>query len=113
MVRRVALLRDTKNGTARHVPLSSRAGDVLKGLRRNISGKGFTRLDVSHTFIAATQKARIEGLHFHDLRHEATNRFFEKGQNPMQVSAITGHKTLQMLKRYTHLRAEDPAKMLG
>jgi hypothetical protein len=35
------------------------------------------------------------------------------GLNPMQVAAITGHKTLQMLMRYTHLRAEDLAKMLG
>jgi len=31
----------------------------------------------------------------------------------MQVAAITGHKTLQMLSRYTHLRAEDLARMLG
>ena len=31
----------------------------------------------------------------------------------MQVAAITGHKTLQMLKRYTHLRAEDLVEMLG
>lgn len=40
-------------------------------------------------------------------------RLFEKGLNPMQVAAVTRHKTLQMLKRYTHLRAEDLAKMLG
>ena len=113
LIRRVALLPDTKNGTARHVPLSSRAGDVLKGLPRNISGGVFTNQNVSHAFIAATQKAGIEGLHFHDLRHEATSRLFEKGLNPMQVAAITGHKTLQMLKRYTHLRAEDLAKLLG
>ena len=32
--------------------------------------------------------------------------------NPMQVATVTGHKTLQILKRYTHLRAEDLAKML-
>ncbi|WP_437560537.1 tyrosine-type recombinase/integrase [Acidithiobacillus sulfuriphilus] len=75
--------------------------------------EGFHKAGVSHAFIAATQKARIEGLHFHDLRHEATSRLFEKGLNPMQVAAITGHKTLQMLKRYTHLRAEDLAKLLG
>ncbi len=49
---------------------------------------------------------------FHDLRHEATSRFFEKGLNPMQVASITGHKTLQMLKRYTHLKAEDWAQLL-
>ena len=46
-------------------------------------------------------------LIFHDLRHGATSQLFEKGLNPMEVAAITGHKTLQMLKRYTHLRAED------
>ena len=40
-------------------------------------------------------------------------RLFEKGLNPMQVAAITGHKTLQMLKRYTHLRAQDLVGMLG
>ena len=50
---------------------------------------------------------------FHDLRHETTLRLFEKGLNPMQVAAITEHKTLQMLKRYIHLRAEDLVGMLG
>nr|EES53795.1 MAG: hypothetical protein UBAL3_48660008 [Leptospirillum ferrodiazotrophum] len=49
-------------------------------------------------------------LTFHDLRHEATSRLFEKGMNTAEVSAVTGHKTLQMLKRYTHLRAEDLAE---
>jgi hypothetical protein len=38
---------------------------------------------------------------------------FEIGLNPMEVSSISGHKTLQMLKRYTHLKAEDLAKKLG
>jgi integrase len=60
----------------------------------------------------AVARSGITGLTFHDLRHEATSRLFEKGLNPMQVAAITGHKTLQMLKRYTHLRAEDLAKLL-
>ncbi len=46
-------------------------------------------------------------------RKKATSRLFEKGFNPMEVSAITGHKTLQMLKRYTYLRAEDLAKRTG
>ena len=49
--------------------------------------------------------AYLVDLTFHDLWHEATSRFFEKGLNPMQVAAITGHKTLQMLKRYTQLKA--------
>ena len=53
-----------------------------------------------------------EDLHFHDLRHEATSRFFELGLNVVEVAAITGHKDLKMLQRYTHLRAEDLARKL-
>jgi len=54
---------------------------------------------IGRAFQRITKRAGIEGLHFHDLQHEATSRSFEKGLNPMQVAAITGHKTLQMLKR--------------
>ena len=57
--------------------------------------------------------AGVEDACFHDLRHEATSRFFERGLNVMEVAAITGHKDLRMLQRYTHLRAEDLAKKLG
>ena len=57
--------------------------------------------------------AGIEDLRFHDLRHEATTRLFEKGLNIMEVASITGHKDLRMLRRYTHLKAEELAKNLG
>ncbi len=50
---------------------------------------------------------------WHDLRHEATSRLFEKGLNTMEVASITGHEDLKMLKRYTHLRAEDLVGRLG
>jgi len=52
-------------------------------------------------------KAGMPDLHFHDLRHEAVSRFVEAGLSDQEVSAISGHKSMQMLKRYTHLRAED------
>ncbi|MBU2733854.1 tyrosine-type recombinase/integrase [Acidithiobacillus ferridurans] len=55
---------------------------------------------------------KYHGLTFHDLRHEATDRLFEKGVGLMQVAAITGHKNMQLLKRYTHLRPEDLVKLL-
>ncbi|MHB1591685.1 MAG: tyrosine-type recombinase/integrase [Sulfuricella sp.] len=62
----------------------------------------------------ACKRGGIEGLRFHDLRHESTSRLFERGVfDSMEVASITGHKTLQMLKRYTHSRAEDLAKKLG
>jgi integrase len=61
----------------------------------------------------AMRLAGIEDLRFHDLRHEATTRLFEKGLNIMEVASITGHKDLRMLRRYTHLKAEDLAQKLG
>ena len=112
---RVLLIPETKNGTPRRVPLSTAALGVLDGLPRRIDGRVFAMHtgSISRAFAEVCKAAGIEGLTFHDLRHEATSRLFEKGLNPMQVAAITGHKTLQMLKRYTHLRAEDLVEMLG
>ena len=55
----------------------------------------------------------IENLRWHDLRHEATSRLFEKGMHPMEVASITGHKSMQMLKRYTHLKPESLLEKLG
>ena len=49
----------------------------------------------------------ITGLRFHDLRHEAVSRLVEAGLGDQEVAAISGHKSMQMLRRYTHLRAED------
>jgi integrase len=49
----------------------------------------------------------IADLRFHDLRHEAVSRLVEAGLSDQEVAAISGHKSMQMLKRYTHLRAED------
>ncbi len=55
----------------------------------------------------------IEDLHFHDLRHEAVSRLFERGLNVVEVSTISGHKELRMLQRYTHLKASDLVARLG
>ena len=113
--KRTAHLPKTKNGEARDVPLSSRAVVTLEALPRTLDGRvfGTTYEGVHQSYVRACRRANITGLTFHDLRHEATSRLFEKGFNPMEVSTITGHKTLQMLKRYTHLRAEDLAKRMG
>ena len=60
-----------------------------------------------------SQRAKLPDLHFHDLRHEAASRLAEKLSNVLELSAVTGHRDLRMLKRYYHLRAEDLAKKLG
>lgn len=120
---KIVHLPDTKNNETRDVPLSSQAIKVFETLPRRIDGKvfGINSKSISVTFRMICKNATttegegqpIPDLRFHDLRHEAISRLFEKGLNPMQVASISGHKTLQMLKRYTHLKAEDLAKMLG
>ena len=112
---RVLLIPETKTGTPRRVPLSTAALGVLDGLPRRIDGRvwGMRPDSISQAFERVCKAAGIEGLTFHDLRHEATSRLFEKGLGLMEVASITGHKTMQMLKRYTHLRAEDLVGRLG
>ncbi len=112
---RVLLIPETKTGTPRRVPLSTAALAVLDSLPRRINGLvwGMRPDSISQAFERVCGAAGIEGLTFHDLRHEATSRLFEKGLGLMEVASITGHKTVQMLKRYTHLRAEDLVGRLG
>lgn len=58
-------------------------------------------------------RSGVAALRFHDLRHEGVSRLFERGLNVIEVSAVSGHKELRMLKRYTHLSADDLVARLG
>lgn len=117
LAKRVAKLLDTKSGEDRTIPLSSVAVTTLQSLPRHIHGRVFSRWAASDSFnktwTRTCKRAGIENLKFHDLRHEAVSRLFEKGLNPMEAASVSGHKTLAMLKRYTHLKAEHLAKKLG
>ncbi len=62
--------------------------------------------------VRAVKRAGLGDLHFHDLRHEGTSRLAEKLDNVLELSAVTGNKTLSMLKRYYHPRAKDLARKL-
>ncbi len=54
----------------------------------------------------------MRDFRFHDLRHEAISRFFEKGLSVPGVALFSGHKDVCMLMHYTHLRAETVATRL-
>ncbi|TFW29880.1 site-specific integrase [Massilia horti] len=115
--RKIAHLPKTKTDTPRKVPLSSAAMAALQSLQARSEGPVFTMRaeSMSQAFERSCEphRANVANVRFHDLRHEATSRLFERGLSVMEVAAITGHKTLEMLKRYTHLRAEDLVKKLG
>ena len=127
-------LHDTKNGESREVPLSTRAIAALKTLEKRKDGLmfGIKPHSASVAFRRSLHRARekyvleceeigvvpdpkfLTDLRLHDLRHEATSRLFELGCfDAVMVSAITGHKDMRQLKKYTHPRAEDLAKKLG
>ncbi len=128
----------TKNGDARTVALSSEAVTVLKGLMTqplHISGRVFGTWKDASSFSKPWQRlvrrARrlyaedckrkavkpnsrmLADLRFHDRRHDATTKLFEAGLNPFEVASMTGHKSMQMLKRYVTVDASKLAQKLG
>lgn len=116
LTRRLAMLYETKNGETRAAPLSSAAVDVLKNMPRSVHGRVIPqgRMTLFHAFHAAVKRAGITDYTWHDLRHEALSRLAERGDlSVLELAAVSGHKTLQMLKRYTHLQAESLAQKLG
>jgi len=108
-------LTDTKNGESRAIPLSTKARLSLEGLKCLDKTKVFTMtpFQLRKGWEKVRAQLNLGDLRIHDLRHEATSRFFEKGLNVIEAASITGHKSLTMLKRYTHLNPTDLAKKLG
>ena len=114
---RTVLIPVTKNGYSRTIPLTSEAVNILKeiqDMRLNDEEvfSGVTGNAANHLWDRIVARANIKDLHFHDLRHEAISRFFEKGLSLPEVALISGHRDFRMLFRYTHLKAEDIAKKL-
>lgn len=103
-----------KDGNNQRVPLIALTGydawSILQEQRRftNCIERIFPYdgRSVGAAFRRACQELKIEDLHFHDLRHEATSRLFEAGLSIEKVALVTGHRDWKMLRRYTHLRPE-------
>lgn len=132
--RRTVFLDKTKNGDKRQVPLSTVAVSLLENFLRvraqpeghpsdilfpwwdgNATPKKLTKLSdyLSKRFIGIFEQAGAEGLKFHDLRHEATSRLFERTTlAETQIMKITGHKSHRMMMRYANLRGSDLAASL-
>lgn len=72
-----------------------RTGDRIFPYSPETIGTSFTR---------ACAALGIDDLHFHDLRHHGVSRLFEIGNSIPHVAAVSGHRSWQSLKRYTHLR---------
>ncbi|WP_052657426.1 site-specific integrase [Thalassospira sp. HJ] len=110
----VLSLPDTKNGTNRDVILSPKALDAIQNLHLRLSGDifGLNKDKVEYRWKMALREAEISNLRIHDLRHEALSRMVAKGANLKIIMRQSGHKSVDMLMRYTHPTNDDVRKML-
>lgn len=132
--KRTVHLDRTKNGDSRQVPLTSTAlallDDYMQHHAQQIKGRDgrlfpFWNGDLDENVLDTTTSAvsrifrnvfaelEIVDLHFHDLRHEATCRLYERTTlSDVLIAKITGHRNLRMLLRYASLRGSDLAGRL-
>ena len=105
----IIYLPNSKNGYPRKIPLTLKAKDVLSKCTLPFP---VTANALKLCWNRMLKRSGIKNLHFHDLRHEAISRFFEKGLSIPEVSMISGHKDIRQLMRYTHLKIKNILKIL-
>ena len=105
---RVIIVKDTKNGQWREIPINGTLGGTLKGIRSlgpyvfcTEQGKAFG--NVRKSFHTALKVAGIEDFRFHDLRHTFGSQLVMAGVDLATVKELLGHKSLDMTMRYSHL----------
>lgn len=134
---RTIFLKKTKNGDTRQVPLSSNAVKLIERYMEHVwngtrkmdgfnfdsgllfpwcdgsrDAKYFKKLTVrlSNNYATIFRTADVQDYKFHDTRHEATSRLYERTSlRDTEIMKITGHKTLRQLMRYQNLRASHLA----
>lgn len=123
--RRIAVLPKTKNGEVRTLPLVRSVHNALieaKKVQPLASDYVFFRpsdptkpKDVNTVWLHVRKRAGLESdredvldrVVLHSTRHTAATKLIRGGANLIQAAAVTGHKTVGMLKKYTHLGADD------
>jgi integrase len=102
---RFLTLRDTKNGSARHVYLNEAAFEALRSLPIRLDGRLFP-LEPNQTtmlFVRAAKRARLEDFRLHDLRHTFASYQAMAGVAGRGLQVLLGHKDARMTMRYSHL----------
>lgn len=102
-----------KNGTARAVPLSERAEEILKTLGQRDPVRVFPvrKQSVDALYRGICVKLGIENLHLHDSRHEAVSQMADK-LHILELASVIGHRDLKSLQIYYNPRPTDLAKKL-
>lgn len=120
--RGVITLHETKNGERRVLTLSSLALELMKqhAKIRKIHcdfvfpAKSFDKpIDLTTPWETALKRAHIKDFRFHDLRHSAASYLAMNGASLAEIAEILGHKTLSMVKRYSHLSETHISKVVA
>lgn len=110
-----AILHDTKNGERRGINLLGEVNNIIRDLynKREIgaiyvfpSSDGTKPFDIKRSWENALKRAGITDFRFHDLRHTTASYLAMQGKSLGEIADVLGHKTLQMVKRYSHLSDE-------
>jgi len=117
------LVTETKNDEPRTLPLAGKALEALRALKLKNSVRSayvfpqpsglpgpYEHFD-THWY-AALKAAKIENFHFHDLRHTTASMLAAQGASLLEIADVLGHKTLAMVKRYSHLVVDHKAKVI-
>ncbi len=119
--RGVIILKETKNGERRALPLTGHALDQVKAIGKVrrldtplvFPGKNPARpASITKAFSKALDEAKIEDFRFHDLRHSAASYLAMNGASLAEIADVLGHKTLQMVKRYSHISDQHTANVV-
>jgi integrase len=109
-----AIVQKTKNGDPRRLPLVGRALESLRSLRienggrsrfvfHSLSGIDKPYVGFDAHWYAALASAGIEDFRFHDLRHTCASYLAAQGASLLEIADVLGHRTMAMVKRYSHL----------
>lgn len=119
--RGVAILRETKNGDTRATPLARHLRELLiEQMERSLTlyaampnppktrwlfprSDGEQPIDIRTAWENARDKAELVDFRFHDLRHSTASYLAMKGASLVEIAEVLGHRTLQMVRRYSHL----------
>ncbi len=120
--RGIITLHETKNGERRVLPLAGLALELMKqhAQVRHLNcdlvfpSKDLKKpIDIRTPFKTALKRAKISDLKYHDLRHSCASYLAMNGASMAEIAEILGHKTLQMVKRYSHLSDSHVSKVVA
>jgi integrase len=114
----IAYVRQTKNDEPRVLPLITPVRKLLKAQTEPdgflFPGEGDTQQPykgMRKHWLAALAAAKITDFRFHDLRHSCASYLAMNGATPLEIGDVLGHKTLAMVRRYSHLSSKHKQRL--